>query len=463
MVEHDPAGEVDARVLLEIARQAQTEARYAVRALLEIPADQWGRLLAAPAVAATWLRAFGRLDARPVLDAFPDAADLLRRFSPQALRAAALHGLGTGLLAALDEFARQAGLSAGDVVTAFLDIGADAADATVFASPAAAAWTSAQLRAGTALRDVMADLIELPGLLRTWLITGEKLPSRVLAGVLGADLRSLGIERAEGTRLVALLEAQPALLPMLRNLVFPSQRLRLLRLALAHPGRSLACQPVRDALPDLLDRSETERILALMLDDQLSYAQARIALDRCLDTADRALLRALGPLLPSDDLFAVASSYGISLARDVAILEQTRPGAARVIRFWGSRWLPLLAGPAGGRITALLAGFRNPGSAASAWLRAAGEDGLIELGRHGQALLTLVEQANPHPADATLLGQLIRLGGGAAAYHLIVAYGVPYHQWPTVVRRVGEPTEDILLALWSSDGWPAAEAATTGR
>ena len=317
VVERDPDGTMDARVLLEIARQAETEARYAVRALLEIPAGQWPRLLAAPAVAAAWLRAFGRLDIAQVLDAFPDAADLLRNFSPQALRAAALHGLETGLLRALDEFAAATGLAAGDVVTAFLNIGAEAADAAIFASPAAAAWTAAELGAGASLDDVMANLIEEPGLLRTWLVTGEKLPRQVLTGVLGADPRSLSVRQGEGIRLVGLLEAQPALLPLVRDLIFPSQRLRLLRLALAHhPERPIACQSVREALPALLDRPDTQPVLALMLDEQLTYAQACMALDRRLDEAGRALLRALGPLLPSDDLSAVASLYGTPLARD---------------------------------------------------------------------------------------------------------------------------------------------------
>jgi hypothetical protein len=40
VVERDPAGAVDAWALLEIARQAQVEARYAVRPLLDVSADQ---------------------------------------------------------------------------------------------------------------------------------------------------------------------------------------------------------------------------------------------------------------------------------------------------------------------------------------------------------------------------------------------------------------------------------------
>ncbi len=154
----------------------------------------------------------------------------------------------------------------------------------------------------------------------------------------------------------------------------------------------------------------------------------------------------------------MASLYGTPLARDAAILEQTRPGAAAVVRSWGSRWLPLLAGPTGDRIAALLARFSSPGSAVSAWLRAAAEDGLVEFGRHGQALLTLVNQANLHPADAKLLGSVLRFGGDAAAYRFIVRYGVPYQHWYTVVGPSGESPEDIMLALWSSDGWPAATA-----
>ena len=461
VVERDPRGTVDARVLLEIARQAGIQARYAVRALLDISADQWPRLLAAPEVAAAWLSAFGRLDATLVLDAFPGAAGLLRRFSPQSLRAAALHGLDSGTLAVLDQFATGAGLSAGDVVTTFLDIGAEAGETAIFASPAAAAWSSVQLAAGASLDDVMADLIEDPGLLRSWLVNGEDLPGKVLSGVLGTDPESLRVKREEGSLVVALLEAKPALLGLVRDLLFPSQRLRLLRLALAHPEWSLACQPVRDALPGLLDRPDTEAVLTLMLDEQLSYAQARIALDRRLDQAGRALLFALGPLLPSDDVFVVASRYGTALARDAAILEQTRPGAAAVIRSWGSRWLPLLAGQAGGRVAALLARFQSPGPAVSTWLRAAGQDGLIELGRHGQDLLTLVQQTDPNPADAKLLGELLRLGGGAAAYRVIVQFGVPHRHWPTVIARSDDPPEDILLALWSSDGWPAAASTAS--
>jgi hypothetical protein len=462
VVERDPAGKVDARVLLEIARQAEIETRYAVRALLEVPAGQWSRLLAAPEVAAAWLREFGRLDIAPILDAFPNAADLLHRFSPLALRAAALHGLKTDLLTVLDEFSAAAGLAVGDVVTAFLNVGAEASEAAVFASTAAAAWTVTELAAGASLDDVMANLIEDPKLLRTWLITGENLPRQVLSGVLGTDPRSLGVQRHEGTRMVALMEAQPALLVLVRNLVFPSQRLRLLRLALAHPQRSLACQPVRDALPDLLDQPDAEAALALMLDEHLTYPQARIALDRRLDEGGRTLLRALGPLLPSDDLFTVASRHGALLARDVAILEQTRPGAAAAVRSWGSRWLPLLAGPAGGPIATLLARFQNPGPAVSAWLRASGEDGLIELGRHGQALLTLVQSTDPHPADAKIIGHILGLGGGPAAYHLIVQHGIPVQHWPEVVARSDQSPEDILLALWSSDDWSMAETSTTG-
>jgi len=456
VVERDPQGAVDARVLLEIARRADIAARYAVRALLDVPAGEWPGLLAAPDAAAAWLRAFGRLDVAPVLAAFPGIVGLLRRFSPQALRAAAVHGLRSDTLAALDKYAAAAGLAPGDVVTTFLNLDAEAEEAAILASPAAAAWSAAQLAAGTSLDDVMADLIEDPGLLRSWLINGEDLPGKVLSGVLGTDPQSLRVRREEGSELVALLEAKPALLALVRDLVFPSQRLRLLRLALAHPEWSLASQLVRDALPGLLDSPDTEAALALMLDEHLSYAQARIALDLRPDKAGRALLRALGPLLPSDDLFAVAAEHGTALARDVAVLEQTRPGTAAVVRSRGSRWLPVLAGPAGGAVAALLARLRCPGPAVSGWLRAAGEDGLIELGRHGQDLLTLVQQTDPHPADAKLLGHLLRLGGGAAAYHVIVKHGVPYQHWPAVVARSGEPPEDILLALWSSDGWTAA-------
>lgn len=146
-------------------------------------------------------------------------------------------------------------------------------------------------------------------------------------------------------------------------------------------------------------------------------------------------------------------------------MEQSRPGAARVIRSWGSRWLPLIAGRPGVQITALLAGLANPGQAASAWLRAAGEDGLVELGRHGQALLTLVQQVDPPRADAKLLGQLLQLGGDAAAYRLVVEHGVPRRYWPTVIAQSGESAEDILLSLWSSDGWtrlPSTRSRSSG-
>ncbi|WP_433225984.1 hypothetical protein [Actinomadura formosensis] len=453
VVERDPGGTVDARALLEIARQAGVEARYAVRALLETPTAQWPRLLASPAASAGWLRAFGRLDLAPVLDAFPDVADLLPRFSAQVLRAAASAGLRTDLLETLERFAAGAGVAAGDVVAAFLNVGAMADDAPVFAAEAAAAWAAAELAAGVGLDDVLATLIEDPGRLRAWLVEGENLPREVLSGVLGAQPRSLGVGRTEGVALVALLEARPALLPLVRDLVFPSQRLRLLRLAADHPDWNLARQTVRDALPGLLDHPAPERILALMLGEDLTFAQARVALDRDLDDSGRALLRTLGPLAPDDDLFAVASRYGAAMARDVAILQQTRPGAAAAVRSWGDRWLPLLAGPSGAPIAALLARFPCPSPAVSAWLRAAGQDGLTELGRHGRALLDLVDQADPHPKDAMLLGDLLQVGGGPAAYRLIVQHGLPQRLWPEVAALSGRPAEDVLLALWSSDGW----------
>jgi hypothetical protein len=466
VVDRDRDGIVDPWDLLEIATQAETEARYVVRTLLEAPVGQWSRLLAAPGLAVAWLRAFGRLDAGPVLDAYQDAAGLLRRFSPQGLRAAAIHGMESGLLAALDEFASRTGMPAGDVVTTFLDVcneagedaGDDARHTETFASPAAAAWASTQLAAGMPTVDFMADLIYDPALLGRWVINGDRLPSRVLAGVLGADPAELGVGREEGIPLVELLEAQPALLPMLRDLVFPSQRLTFLRLAAASPARSLATQLVRDALPYLVDGPDAEEILALILGEQLTYPQARTAVDRGLDIAGRVLLRSLGPLPPSDDLLAAASIHGIALARDAAILEQTRPGSIKVVRAWGTRWLPLLAGPSGRRIAAMLAGYHNPGPVASAWLREAGEDGLAALARHGPALLTLAGQTDAHPADAKILAEILRLGGDAAAYHFITRHGVPYAHWPTVVARSGEPPENLLLALWSSDGWPAARA-----
>lgn len=458
---------MDAWTLLEIARQAQAEARYVVRALLEIPAAQWPRLLAAPSLAAAWLRAFGRLDVGPVLDAFPNAVDLLERFPPEGLRAAAAHGVEPDLLAALDGFAARTGIAVGEAVTTFLDArseagedtGDDASHAETFASPVAAAWASDRLAAGSLLTIVMEDLVNDPELLTRWVINGDRLSSRVLAGVLGVDHVSLGIERDEGLSLVRLLEAQPALLPMLRDLVSPSQRLRFLRLAAASPGRSLATEPVRDALPGLVDRPDAAEILGLILGEQLTYAQALTAVDQGLDAAERVLLRSLGPLPPSGDLLAVASVHGTALARDAAILEQTRPGSIKVIRSWGSRWLPLLAGPSGPRIAALLAGYRNPGPVASAWLREAGDDGLAELDRYGSALLALAEQADAHPADVKILGEILRLGGDAAACRFIIRNGIPYSHWPTVVARSGEPPENLMLALWSSDGWPAAQAA----
>ncbi|GAA0958339.1 hypothetical protein [Actinocorallia libanotica] len=455
VVDRDAEGKVDARSLLEIARLSGKEARYAVRALLEVHPAQWPVVLGAPEASAAWLSAFGRLDLAPVLASFPHAASLLRTFSPAALRAAASVDLTEDLLAHLSAYADGAGIDPAGVVMTFLDLGASADDIDAFRTPAAGAWTAARLAGGASLADTMADLIESPGLLRAWLVTGDRLPRRVLTDVLGAETESLSIPPEEGRALVELLEAQPGLLALARSLVFPGQRLALLRLALADTGRSLAVQPVADALPGLLDHPSADAIVTLILDEGLTAAQAVDAFARGLGPEDRALARLLGPLPITDDLLAISREYGLAAARDTAVLAQTRPDAPAAVRAWGPHWIPVLASSEGAHIARLLAGRSAPSPESSHWLLAAGEDGLRAFAAFGPALLALAVEAQAAPQDVHILTALLTLGGDAAAHRLITGYGLPPATWPTVAAHSHLPAEDLLLDLWSSDRWIA--------
>ncbi|REE97766.1 hypothetical protein [Thermomonospora umbrina] len=457
IVERDPAGAVDARVLLEIARRSGREPRYAVRALLETPSDEWAAVLASPEVSAAWLSAFGRLDVAPVLDAFPGAGRLFAAFTPKALRAAATAGLDEAALESLVSFGRGTGLEPSEVLREFLDAEGEPNEAQVFAGPAPAAWASARLAAGESPADVVFRLLDDPGLLRDWLVNGDTLPRRVLADTLGGDLRALGVAPAEGRRLVALLEDQPGLLELAYPLPFPSQRLRLLRLALDRPDGSLVRREVADALPDVLEDPDAERLLDFIAGDGLTFGQARRALDLGLDASGREMLRELGPLPVDAAVLRVASAHGVAVARWTAVLAQTVPSAPEVVASWGPRWLPLLAHPGGGEIARLLAPFRLPpheSARSSPWLLAAGHDGLSALSRHGRTLLDLVAATDPPPADAVLIDRLLTLGGNAAAYLLISAHGLPPSTWPEAIRLLaqGWDPEDVLLHFWSSTG-----------
>ncbi|GAB2855864.1 hypothetical protein GCM10022221_64330 [Actinocorallia aurea] len=456
LVDRDAEGKVDARSLLEIARLSGKEARYAVRALLEVPPAEWPVVLGAPEASAAWLSEFGRLDLAPVLAAFPNAVFLLRAFSPAALRAAASVDLTEDLLGHLSAYAAEAGADPADVLMAYLDLGASAEDIDAFRTPAAGAWTTARLADGASLADTMADLIENPGLMRSWLVTGDRLPRRVLTGVLGAETDALAIPPEEGRALVELLEAQPGLLALARSLVFPGQRLALLRLALADPGRSLVVQPVVEALPGLLDHPSAAAIVRLMLDEDLTAAQAGEALARGLSPEDRALARLLGPLPITDDLLAISREHGPAAARDTAILAQTRPDAPAAVRGWGPHWIPVLASADGVQIARLLAdGRAAPSAESSHWLLATGEDGLRAFARFGHALLTLAAEAQAAPEDVRILTALLALGGDAAAHRLITSHGLPPATWPTVAAHSHLPPEDLLLDLWSTDHWIA--------
>ncbi|MGV9663783.1 hypothetical protein [Nocardia niigatensis] len=453
VVERDHDVAVDARVLIEIARLADAEPRYIVRALLDEPTENWPTILSDPSATAVWLKTFGRLDVAAVLRAFPDASRLFATFSPNALRAAAASNLDSRDLQTLSDFSSEAGVSAADVVTTFLDIGGASADIAHFAGPARAHWVAEQCRAGKPLDDAIADLIETPEVVRTWLVDGEDLPHRVLAGVLGAEPASLGLSPEQGRSLVQLLESKPSLLELTRTLMFPSQRLRLLLLAEAHPDHDLATTRISEALPELLDEPRAEVITQLIIRETLTPAQARFAVEHGLAQPDRALIQALGPLTPTEDLMSIARTSGAAAARETAVLSQTRPSAPTAIREWGPRWIPIIASDNGAAIARLLADNPCPSEKMSEWLLLAGDDGLAALANHRRALLNLVVHAEPPPGDVSIIGAILEAGGDTRSYEIIARNGITRTYWTQVIDSEYHTEADLLLHLWSSDGW----------
>lgn len=453
VVERDTKGTVDARALLEIARLAGMEPRYAVRALLEAPTGHWDSIFTNRALSAVWLAAFGRFDLVPVLAVFPNVADLIEVFSPSSVRAAATADLVEEHLRTLATFAEYAQFEPRAVLTAFLNLQANASHVVRFEGPAAAYWASSQVSSGMSLIDTLAELIEQPGILRSWLVTGDRQSLRILSSILGGEPKSLGLAPPEGQALLELLESQPGLLRLTRTLLFPSQRLQLLRLAATVPHHSIAIAPIADALPKMLDEPDPDSLIRLILDESLTFEQAKFSIRNSLNGEERALLRILGPLDLTADLLAIAEEYGRATARDTGVLAQSRPDAPAAIRFWGPDWIPILAYERGNQIARLLASHPCPSEKVSRWLLAVGDNGLIAMASYGQVFLELVHTCDPPPHDVKLIVAILDQGGDAQSYRLIARFGFPFQSWPIVIANSRRPVEDLLLDVWSSDGW----------
>jgi hypothetical protein len=464
VVERDPAGSVDARALIRLAAVTGRQPTYIVRALLETPAESWVAISARPALAQHWLAEFGTLDFSTVLSLYPDAEHIVARVGPRPLRAAAGADLNRDQLERVLAFATSVGATPEQMVNAIIATEADLAESPELTGPAAIAWISYRLSEGSDLGDTILELLENPGLLRTWAVEGPGISSRILADVLGTrpqDLRDLGLDASEGRALVKLLADSPGLIRLGQEIIFPRQRLALLRLAAERTDRSLVHQSVIEALPGLLDETNPGAALDQILDEHLTIAQVVRARTLGLDRAGRRVLLAMGPLateLPAEDvaiLVDLGSAEGRGFAADAAQAEVRLPGTAQLLSRWGARWLPVLVGPDGRQVASLLSRYTpHEPKLATSWLLATGHNGLRALARHGDRLLDFLAGVQPPAADVLLIDELLEHDlPHAPLYALIVTYGLPRETWRPagLMLADGKETGDVLLDLWDAN------------
>ncbi|MFF3786422.1 hypothetical protein [Streptomyces sp. NPDC001933] len=448
----DPAGAVDARVLLRIAADAEVPGPDAVRALLGTGPEHWATVCAHPRLAARWLAEQGDLDIAEIVAGFPDPAAALAALGTEGLRHAHELGLDQRAMTILSGYAEGLRRPLDEVLVAFQERGYESEQAGPFATAAAVEWSRLQLGRGKALGWVVGNVVERPGKIRDWAVDGTGLGRRVTEAVLGAP----------GTAAPVLdsLLATPALLPLLAGLGSPRQRAALLDLYAAEPEAVLDPRARRE-LPMILAAPDPAEALRTLLREGLGVIAQQFADRLRLSPEQRRALAGLAPLTgvlapPSlEAVLTVGVRFGPRVAVTAAVVEQRLPGAADALTVWGPRWLPLLAGPAGERVLRLLVEQRERHGGQSGrltpWLLAAGEDGLALVERFGADALDLVLATGAPPADARLLGELLMLPGPSPVLHrLITAHGLPVATWSRAAALLagGEPEERVLLRLW---------------
>ncbi|GAA1023704.1 hypothetical protein Aple_090240 [Acrocarpospora pleiomorpha] len=461
VVERDQDLTVDGRMLIRLAGETGREPGHIVRALLDTPTESWRGVVDNPGLARNWLARYGDLDVAGVLRVFPDAELIVPRVGYDALRAAAAGGLDRGRLDQLLTFAAKAAISPAEAIEAFLSTGIDADRIDTIIGPAAVAWSAYRIQAGDTIDEVIRRLVTDPQVLRVWAIEGRNLSLKVLTDLLGTRPQDLGVDAREGRELLRYLEREPGVMDLCARVIFPRQRLRLLRLAAANPERRLVHPAVAAALPGILDEPDLDAALSQLLDEGLDYKQIVLARTLSLDRPRRELLRSLGPVALEMDaaelatLLTLARIEGAAFAVEAAQLECERAGTVQLLSRWGTRWLPVLAGRQGATVAVLLARHRPEGGEwISQWLLDAGVDGLAALARHGRGLLHLVAETRPPVADVRVLSELLDLGPSQAPrlYRLVVDYGLPRESWGQVYRWLeeGKPPDEVLLRLWDS-------------
>ncbi|MFI5683821.1 hypothetical protein [Streptomyces sp. NPDC051636] len=454
VVDQDPAGAVDARVLLRIAADSRAPGHDTVRALLGTAPADWPVICAHPVLAARWLAEQGDLEIAEIVAAFPDTEEALARYGTDGLRNAVELGLDQRAMGLLKGYADGVGHSLADVVAAFQQRGYERADQTgPLGTVAAVAWSRWQLGRGRELDWVIGNVVERPGKIRDWAVNGPQPAQRVSAAILGPGAAPATADA---------LAADPPLLPLLATLSTPEQRAALLRLYGTDPDGTLDPRARRE-LPLILASSDPPLALRTLLREGLGVVAQQFADRFRLSPEQRRMLAELSPLtteLAARSLEAVLSAgarFGPRVAVTAAIVEQRLPGSAEAVTVWGPRWLPLLAGRSGARVLRLLVEQREKHGARAGrltpWLLAAGEDGLALVERYGSDALDLVLATGAPPAEARLLGELLMLPGpGPTLYRLVTDHGLPPETWPRAARLLarGEQPERVLLTLWSS-------------
>ncbi|MGW7260913.1 hypothetical protein [Streptomyces sp. NPDC054834] len=454
IVDQDTAGAVDARVLLQIAADAEVSGRDAVRALLGTAPADWPVVCAHPVLAARWLSEQGDLGIAEIADRFPDTRAALAQLGTEGLRHALELGLDQTAMARLKGYADGIGHTLSDVVAAFKERGHDTVEQTEpLGTAAAVAWSRWQLDLGNELDWVIGNVVQRPERIRDWAVNGPRLAHRVGAAVLGPGT---------APEVTGALAADPVLLPMLGTLAGPAQRTALLRLHAADPEGALDPRARRE-LPLILASDDPPLTLRTLLREGLGVVAQQYAERFGLSPEQRRVLAELEPLTSElalrslEAVLSVGARWGLRVAVTAAVVEQRLPGSAEAVNLWGPRWLPLLAGRSGERVLRLLIeqgekhGRRT--DRLTPWLLAAGDDGLTLVERYGSDALDLVLATGAAPGEARLLGELLTLPGpGPTLYRLITENGLPPETWPRTARLLahGEQPERVLLRLWSS-------------
>ncbi|MGW2045371.1 hypothetical protein ACWCPF_09310 [Streptomyces sp. NPDC001858] len=451
IVDQDTARTVDARVLLQIATDANVTGRDAVRALLGTAPAGWPAVCAHPTLAARWLSEQGDLDIAEIAERFPDTRAALAELGTEGLRHALELGLNQRAMTRLNAYADGVGHPLSDVIAAFKERGYETVEHTEpLGTAAAVAWSRWQLDLGNELDWVIGNVVQRPERIRDWAVNGPRLTDRVGAAVL-----------APGASTEAL-EADPVLLPLLATLAGPAQRTALLHLYAADPKGTLEPRARRE-LPLILAADDPPLALHTLLRDGLGVVAQQYAERLGLSPELRRVLAELEPLASRlalrslEAVLSVGARWGTRVAVTAAVVEQRLPGSAEAVNLWGPRWLPLLAGRSGQRVLWLLTEQGEKHSRhtdrLTPWLLAAGDDGLRLVERYGSDALDLVLATGAAPSGARLLGELLTLPGpGPVLYRLITENGLPPQTWRRAARLLsrGEQPERVLLRLWSS-------------